>query len=144
MEVAASGIAVFQAASSVVKSINRTRELWRQVKDVPEEIAELIDELELLEPLFSTIEAQFNSSDMLPPYWDATYAMMSLDRCRRAHATLSEMILELDARLSSKKGAKRMVAAAKILPKRASIDRYKSRLSASIRLLQYAHGCLNT
>ncbi|KAF7561846.1 hypothetical protein G7046_g2294 [Stylonectria norvegica] len=137
MDVAASAIAFVQAVSGIAKCIAEAKQLWDQVKDLPRELNDMIEDLKRFEPKFRDVEAQFNAKTIAAntDFWNAASAKDSLESSKQAHEILQKMVEELNSQLSTKKGLKKKIAAVKIIIKKSHLDRYEKRMNRAIQLL---------
>ncbi|CAM1504351.1 Fc.00g019420.m01.CDS01 [Cosmosporella sp. VM-42] len=135
MEVAAGAIAFAQAAESIVKYIVKAHQFWQQLKDIPEELEFLIEDLKLFETEFRDIEAELSHHNIPSKFWDDAAAKQSLNHAERARNILASLINELSDKLGNKKGLKQKIALAKISTKKDLIERFEKRLDRAVKHL---------
>lgn len=138
MEAAASIIAFTQAAKAVTQCIIATKELWKQVKDLPEEIQSVTAELQIWAPLFADLESQLNESEIPLSFWDDKTARTGLEFAKSARLNFESFVNDLSDHLNSKKGIKRKVAATRICLRREAWERFEKKLARSLNLLQHS------
>ncbi|POR32257.1 Uncharacterized protein TPAR_07535 [Tolypocladium paradoxum] len=135
IEVAASGITLVQLAPQVAKYIFQAYKLWGEIKNVPEDIHNLVTNLKAYEPIFCEIEARF---DACAAQVNHGALKMSFDCARQAQMALEEMLRDLRTELDAKRGLKQKAAALKVIMKKAELEKLEKRLSQSLGLLQLA------
>lgn len=119
MGVVASGIALAQAAKTVGSLVLSLSCLWKEVKDVPDTIQNLLEELELSGRLVSAIEAELGSpASTAPTHVDCSptsVQYLAIQRCRQAYRNLGDLVSDLSADLASSGKRKSFVAKAKVV-----------------------------
>jgi hypothetical protein len=136
MEATAASIAFIQFAGQIVTTIVKAHKLWEEIKDLPTELTDLIDDLKAFEPLFRGIEAQVNSQNVYFTGPNGSSAMTSLECSKRAHKALDDMVKDMDKELSRKRGLKQKIAATRIIIKKDMLDKLEKRLQRALRLLE--------
>lgn len=136
MEVAASSIAFVQAATGIAKCIIKAKQFWSQVQDVPEDIQDLIIDLEVWKVTLTDVGSQLHDNVIPPSFWSNSSVKQSLSLAERAHIALDSLVRDMDKQLQSKKGMRRKMVAAKICIKKDALERFEKKLSRSLRLLQ--------
>lgn len=136
----ASVVSVTQVAGKVSVIVMKLQRLWSEVKDVPESINALMMHLELLYPMLSEMEKQYNQA---PATVQADrLAILSLDHARQAAQNLEKLVEDLHQQLESTRRVKRGVSKAKAVLRKDLICTYKERLQNALQLLslsQQAH-----
>ncbi|KAI1644455.1 uncharacterized protein F4817DRAFT_360756 [Daldinia loculata] len=122
LEVAASGIAVAQIA----------------MKDVPDGIADLMDQIDCLDPVLWEVENGFNKGELPSMLWDDLASKSTTRYCRKALENLTAMVEELNLQISSAKKGRRKITAIKVLLKKDSIKKLERRLENAVRMLTLA------
>ncbi|KAI1180972.1 hypothetical protein F4777DRAFT_181053 [Nemania sp. FL0916] len=136
--VAASGIAVFQVATQVGKSIIKLRNLWNDLQDVPSSIEDLFDQIECLDPALWEAEYTFSHAGLPPIFWDDTIASRSTAYCRKALNSLTELVDDLASQVNRPGKFKSRLAAAKVVLKKEQIRVLEHRLQNAVRMLGLA------
>jgi len=138
LSVVASGIAVTQAAQTVGQAIFSVQ-LWREVKDAPETIQNMLDDLEVTGELVAAIEAELESSALstgpdgnscLTPLQDLT-----IRRCRQIQKKLGDFVGDLAADIASSRKRKRLLAKAQVVLKKETLASYERRLEKALASL---------
>ncbi|KAF4449123.1 hypothetical protein F53441_7519 [Fusarium austroafricanum] len=135
MEAAASVIAFVQIATEIGKCVIKTKQLWDQAQDLPQEIQVLMRRLHGYKCVFEAMDQKFPNQalfDTLPTY---TLVQDNLRASMEALVMLRENADHLNSKLEARKGFKRRLAAAKIIIGKESSDGLTTRLNESIALL---------
>jgi hypothetical protein len=137
--VVASGIALGQAAKGLAKAISHMKQLWADVKDVPETIEDLLDELELTAMVLAAMEEKPTTSTC-PATSDSISSLQrqAIEWCRKIHSDMENLILDLASDIESTKMTKRAVAKARVALKKDVIKGYERRLKKAHRFLDTA------
>jgi len=134
--VVASGIAVTQAAQTVGQAVFSLIKLWREVKDAPETIQNMLDDLEVSGELVAAIEAELESSALstgpdgsscLTPLQDLT-----IRRCCQIQKKLGDFVDDLAADIASSRKRKRLLAKAQVVLKKETLASYEKRLEKAL------------
>ncbi|KAI0149031.1 hypothetical protein BJ166DRAFT_536707 [Pestalotiopsis sp. NC0098] len=140
--VVASGIAVVDAAGQIGSGIMKLKKLWSEVKDVPETINSLMQQLELLTVVIGEMETIQQSSvgDAMRPF-NSQGMQLSMMRCREAMDTLDHLVSKLAMHVDSEKRSKRARAKLKVALSKDNLAQCHERLKDTVQLLQFAQGC---
>ncbi|QYS96584.1 hypothetical protein H0G86_003823 [Trichoderma simmonsii] len=123
---------VIQTVPRVATLIYQTHQLWQEIKNVPDGIMGLVDQLKALESIFSDIEDQFNEDGASASFKNC------LELSKKAHDSLGVLVADMRTQLQSNKRMKRKYAAVKILLNKAVLDRLEQSLSRCMTFLQLA------
>ncbi|KAH6681036.1 hypothetical protein F5X68DRAFT_234155 [Plectosphaerella plurivora] len=133
LEVAAGVIAVVQVTGQAVVLTLKIKQLWAEVRNAPQEVQDLLDEIELTSLLLQDIERQTEQRGM--PVGLASASIMQ--HTQRAHQALESTADLLDAELKRSPSRVRiMMASTKVLLKKSMLDQLKEKMDRSLRLLQ--------
>ncbi|KPM40597.1 hypothetical protein AK830_g5949 [Neonectria ditissima] len=135
MDAAAASIAFIQITTDIVKCVVKARKLWQQIKDIPDEIREMLSDMDDLGIMFEGIKNQLES-DNSPLSLNDPSVIRSLDIARQACEGLAKLITDMNTKISSKKGLKKKAAVLKITMKKENLDQYQQRLYRLISRLQ--------
>ncbi|KAI4595135.1 hypothetical protein KJ359_007110 [Pestalotiopsis sp. 9143b] len=140
--VVASGIAVVDAAGLIGSGIIKLRRLWNEIKDVPETINSLMQQLELLAVVIGEMETIQHSTagDAMRPF-NSQGMKLSMMRCREALDTMDNLVSKLAMHVDSEKRSKRARARLKVALSKDNLVRCHDRLKDTVQLLQFAQGC---
>ncbi|TVY13607.1 hypothetical protein LARI1_G008209 [Lachnellula arida] len=128
--VAASAISVASIAIQVGDSIIKLKDFWNHVKEAPEEIKLLIEEIETLGSVLSGVESSKARDD--PPHLEPAFASRCLELCRKGAGILEAVVKEADEEIRKRK----RVGGVKAVLKKGTIERLKERLrSAQLMLM---------
>ncbi|KAI0843876.1 hypothetical protein F5Y00DRAFT_267139 [Daldinia vernicosa] len=136
--VAANGIAVAQIAIQVGGTAVKLKQLWDEVKDVPDDITDLMDQLDCLDPVLWEVENGFNKVELPSILWDDLASKSTSRYCRKALENLTAMVEELNLEISSAKKGWRKIKAVKVLLQKDSIKKLERRLEKAVRMLTLA------
>lgn len=138
MEAAASIIAFVQITTEIAKCVIKTKKLWDQAQELPEDIQALILRLQCHQPIFDAMQQQLQHDDSLCSVQNDSLVQTNLDCCKMSLKTLQSTSDDLISQLNAKKGLKRKLAAVKLALGKDNLDRLKNRLGESIELLKLA------
>lgn len=126
-------IAVAELAGRVASSAATLKRLWDEVKDVPEEVNALTEQLELLHPFLAEMEIELLQASDTTRNFNA--AKRALDYCRRAGSDLESLVEDMQQQIFTTRGLKKKIAKVKVALKKDQIHDYKRRLSSILHLL---------
>ncbi|CEI64675.1 hypothetical protein FVEN_g3188 [Fusarium venenatum] len=135
MEAAASIIAFLQVAQGIAKCTVKTKQLWDQAQDIPEEMQSLILRLHSYKSIFEVMHQQFPNQESFCSLPTFSLVQDNLRASMSALELLDESAEHLVAKINAKKGLKRKLAAFKIAIEKENSDRLIKRLHDSIALL---------
>lgn len=136
--VVASGIAVGQATATITTSLLKLKELWNQVRDIPDDLTHLVHEIEIA----YLVLAESKDQEQLVAYHLRSRSLeRALQLTDDAAQELIALVDDLQSRVRQSQGWKKKIAAAKAVFARDQIKRYKSRLKRCLRLLTLAQNC---
>ncbi|KAI1332428.1 hypothetical protein F5Y16DRAFT_357765 [Xylariaceae sp. FL0255] len=130
--VAASGIAVAQIATQVGASIIKLKRLWNELKDVPSSILDLLDQIDCLN---STLWEVANQPGLHPVTWDNEITNRSAEYCRKALDALTEHVDELTIHLNKPRKLQQRIAQVKVLLKKDQLLLVERRLQNAVNML---------
>ncbi len=137
--VVASGATIGTLATGVTSSIFKLKSYWDQVQGAPDDIHDLIEELEDLSYLLRDIEDDQRQNPMSSLILDSTSTSRCLQHCKQGADRLKELTDNLSTDLGASNKAKKKWASAKVVLKKNQVDRYKAKLERAIRLLSLSH-----
>lgn len=135
--VAASGIAVAQVAMVVGKSVIALRYLWNDVKDVPQNISNLMQQIEVFDSLFGTMEQNSSGLGSVLDYEGKMGPAMAFAHTARDQFT--SLVEELSCDINAIRKRKKMIARIKVVLGQSQLAKYEARLRGVIQLLGLAH-----
>ncbi|OTB17386.1 hypothetical protein K445DRAFT_276313 [Daldinia sp. EC12] len=133
--IAASGIAVAQIAIQVGGAVVKLKQLWDEVKNVPDGIADLMDQIDCLDPILWEAENGFSRGDSPSMLWDDLASKPMTVYCRKALQTLTRVVDELNHQITNAKRGRRKITAIKVLLKKDSIQKLQKRLENAVQML---------
>lgn len=138
----ASGLAVAEVGLKVGGTVWKLKRLWQEVHEVPDTIAFLMKEIEIIEPVLSEFEFNFNAQiTAFPtpsPAHNGAPAALSSAYCREALNDLRSLVEDLDGAVTSGRSRKRTIARIRVVLKKDTIKGFQGRLERATRLLQSA------
>ena len=137
--VVASGIAVGSLAAGITGSIVKLKSYWDQVQNAPEDVHDLIEELEVLSHLLADIADDQEQNSMSSLIFDSTAIPRCLQHCQKGADRLKELTDNLSTELDSLTKTRKKWASAKVVLKKGQIDRNKEKLEGAIRLLSLSY-----
>jgi hypothetical protein len=131
--VAASGIGIASLAIQVGDSILKLKSFWEAVKEAPEDIKHLIDEIEILSLVLSEIGKESDEGEE-PPIASAL-ASKCQELCRGGLGALQDVVHELGSEMKKRK----RVGSVKAVLKKETVDKLKDRLRSAQLLLMLSN-----
>ncbi|KAI0890754.1 uncharacterized protein GGS22DRAFT_151742 [Annulohypoxylon maeteangense] len=136
--VIASSIAVAQVAGKAAGTVIKLKRLWDEVQDIPENVADLMEQIDCLDPALWEAEQHFIQNQLSPCLWNDTAAIRSAKYCRKALRKLTDVADDLASQINSKRRAERGISRVKVLLKKDRLRDLERRLESAVRLLQLA------
>ena len=137
--VVASGIAIGSLAASITSSIVKLKSYWDQIQNAPEDIHDLIEELEVLSHLLADIADDQEENSMSSLIFDSTAISRCLQHCQKGADRLKELTDNLSTELDALTRTKRKWASAKVVLKNGQMDKCKKKMEGAIRLLSLSY-----
>ncbi|WYZ37626.1 hypothetical protein EsH8_II_001132 [Colletotrichum jinshuiense] len=131
--VVVSAFTVAEMAGKFGASIVKLKKLWDEVQDVPNEINQLVRQLELLRPVLSEMEAEF-VHPRHKVYHDSA-ANLSMEYCQQAVGELDALAEDLQTRITTAKRFKRNITKLKVSFKKDLIRSFQERIQFALQLL---------
>ncbi|RYP55718.1 hypothetical protein DL771_012459 [Monosporascus sp. 5C6A] len=138
LSVAASGIAIAQVASQVGVAVVKLKKFCDEVKDVPDDIADLLQQIDCLDPALWEAETSFESTGLPAMLWNDAAAKRSTTYCRNALKALTEIVDEMAVQINHPKRLNRKVASVKAVLKKDTLKKLEKRLENAVRMLALA------
>ncbi|KAI8629468.1 hypothetical protein F5Y19DRAFT_83329 [Xylariaceae sp. FL1651] len=136
--VIASGIAVAQIAGTSGLAILKLKQLWTEVKNAPDDIDDLMEQVDCLDPTLWEAERHFSDTHLPAQLWDDTAVVKSAEYCRKALRKFSEVIDELALHIRSKRRIDRGKARLRVVLKKEELKSLEQHLRRAIEMLQFA------
>jgi hypothetical protein len=163
LSLVASGVAVAQATHALGKLAVSLTHLWRDVRDVPDTIRSLVEQLEMTSEMVCLVEAELGfppSPPSSPTGADCAAPSPSLllcgpgarekeqpldrlryraiERCRHAQRCMQALVDDLAAEIASSRRRRRVLAGVKVVLKKEVLEGYERRLGAALGFLNAA------
>lgn len=138
LSVAASGLAIAQVATQVGVAVFKLKQLLDEVKDVPDNIADLMQQIDCLDPTLFEAECNFSETGLPSILWNDVAAKRSTTYCRHALKALTELVEELSHQVNSPRKFHQVIVSVKVVLKKATIKKLEKRLENAIRMLSLA------
>ncbi|KAK7949323.1 uncharacterized protein PG986_010209 [Apiospora aurea] len=119
-------------------SVLKLKKLWDEVRNVPQTIADLMMQIECLDPAIWDAETHFAENELCPLLWDPTAARKSTQCCRIALQKLSDLVGDLSMHIDSARRVKRKLSCLKVVLKKDELRTLEKRLETAVRMLQSA------
>lgn len=133
--IVAGGISIGTLATQISSNLIKLKSYWDQVQDVPEDIRDLVEKLEILSQMLVDIE-DYQRQRPTPSFLiDTNTQSRCVQHCQKAAVRLREFIISLKVDTEGKGKIKQKFASAKILLKKDTISRYRAELNSTIILL---------
>lgn len=127
--------------AQISKSIIQIKDSWSQIRDAPEELQELIAELEIYDLILRGIEQNLSSCPLANTIERSEHSFQSLEVCKKAAENLQIISKDLAKDLRPSSRFRRSYSSFKIVLQKSKVEKYKARLSNSIRLLSLSQQC---
>lgn len=141
----ASGISVAQVAGSIVTTSLKVKGLLDEIKDAPETLENMLDQIDLLTPILceATADSHEVAGTSPLPLPATSHLQQALQKTLAACQTAGEQLQLLATDLMSQinvahGGVRRMRAIVKVVLKKSTLARYEARLQKIIQLLTLA------
>lgn len=134
----ASGVAVAQVAATAGGAVLKLKRLWSEVKDVPDTIQDLMEQIDCIDPALWQAEQQMAQNELPPLLWNDDAAVRSAAYCRKALVKLTELVDDLSVQITSSRRFSGKLAAVKVVLKKDELKKLERRLEGAVRMLQAA------
>ncbi|KZL78236.1 hypothetical protein CT0861_07881, partial [Colletotrichum tofieldiae] len=131
--VVVSALTVAEMAGKFGTSLIKLKKLWNEVQDVPNEIAQLFRQLELLRPVLAEMESEF--TQQTHKVYQNSAANLSMEYCQQAVGELDALAEDLQSRINAAKRSKRNIAKFKVAFKKEQIRSYQEKIQFALQLL---------
>jgi len=133
--VVASGISVGALAGQIASTVMKLKSYSDQIRDAPEDIKIMVDEIENLHFLLSDIEDDRSRNLYSEMLVDNTSVLRCWNHCKRGVERLQCVVDEMAINFEGLKPMKRKFVSAKLVWKRDRLDKYRAELASAVRLL---------
>ncbi len=134
--VLASGVALAQLAGAVISNGMKLKQLFNEVKEVPETISYLLEQIDILDPMLWAIDDD-RARQLLPDTISTSevFVQKSVQICQKVLHQLTQLLEDLTAQIQSSRMLYRSIGKVKVLLKKEVLVRYEKRLDMALRLL---------
>lgn len=137
LDLAAGVIAIVTATGQAAKLTFKLKKLCDDIKEAPDEIRDLLDDLEATGEVLQAIEGQLQDATAPAEAWGTSRLEAVLRRSQLAVKPLEEALSLLQQELDRSQGrARRKLVSAKIVLKKPVLDRLEGKLRRALQLLQ--------
>lgn len=133
--VVAGGIAIGTLAAQITSSIVKLKSYWDEVQDAPQDIQDLLEEVDIMRYLLNVIADSQQQNPASSLILDSTSMSSCLLLCKKEVDQLQDLTDNLGIHLNAKSTFKRKWASTKVVMKKEKVERYKMKLERAIRLL---------
>ncbi len=134
LEVAAGGFAVASLAIQASDAIERIHRFWCSIRDAPQEVGQIRDDLAVLQAILSSI-ADAHQQQSGEAFVERTAAIKALEGCGRRVQSLQEIVERLQTGLAAGGRQRRWTALKSAWQKRAIVETLDLLESAKTTLL---------
>lgn len=127
MEPVSAAIGLGVVGLQVGATTYKLQKLWGEIKEVPDNIQDLLEQLE-------TVSAQLSNAELLPS--SAQAEQQCLDRCQKTHRDLTKLVSELEKRLQASGKLRQKAVALKVIMNNDILEKHKERLKAALDMLK--------
>ncbi|GKT57535.1 hypothetical protein ColTof4_09527 [Colletotrichum tofieldiae] len=131
--VVVSALTVAEMAGKFGTSLIKLKKLWNEVQDVPNEIAQLFRQLELLRPVLAEMESEF--TQQTHKVYQNSAANLSMEYCQQAVGEFDALAEDLQSRIDAAKRSKRNITKLKVTFKKDQIRSYQEKIQFALQLL---------
>ncbi len=135
--IVASGIAIAEVVGHATKTIQKLKEFRDSIKNIPQSIENLMNQLDCLAPLLREAERQASRSGHVSEPIDLE-TQRCVEEVRKAWDNLSDFVDDVSAKLKSKNWFYRKLESVLFVMKRDQLKTLEWRLESAIRVLQLA------
>lgn len=130
--IVASGIAVGQLTAEIGRSIVKLKGLWDEVKEAPDTVQCMIDELDLLQLTLEGIEKDMDdkTAAIFVPALEPV-----MKHCQAAGQSLSNIANDFKSQITASRSARRGLGKLRVALDKDVIQKHANRLQSAIRLL---------
>jgi hypothetical protein len=139
--IVASSISIGELVAQIGSGVLRLKGYWGAVKEAPERIFDLLEEIDDLNSILADVEDDQLRNPISSLLLDNTSESKCLLHCQRAADRLKELAAALGTDLNASSQLNKKWAATKVILKKDKIERYIRKLERSARLLVLAHQC---
>ncbi|CEJ89519.1 hypothetical protein VHEMI05360 [[Torrubiella] hemipterigena] len=132
--VVSSGINAAGFPGQLAKQAFELRRLWNEVQDAPEDVFDLIDQMEWLQPMVSSMGNSLSDHSVNVP----NGAEQCLVQCGKALSNLQKLAIDLSQNITSNKRLKKSIAKIRVIIKKEQLQKYHSRLENALNGLRTA------
>jgi hypothetical protein len=105
----------------------RLQKLWGEMKEVPDNIRHLLEQLKI-------VSSQLSNAELLPS--SARVEQQCLDRCQEAHKELTRVASELENQLQARGKFRQKTVALKAIMNQDILKKHERRLKAALNMLK--------
>ena len=116
--VVASGISIATLAAQIASSVIKLKGYWSELKEAPEDIRLLIEEVEDVQLVLADIEEDRRCNPISQTASGSISASRCLERCKKGADLLKNLADELGAEITSSSKRKKAWASAKVILKK--------------------------
>ncbi|GJC87660.1 hypothetical protein ColLi_10498 [Colletotrichum liriopes] len=124
--VVVSALTVAEMAGKFGTSLIKLKKLWNEVQDVPNEMAQLFRQLELLRPVLAEMESEFTQQ---------THKVYQNSAANLSGGELDALAEDLQSRINAAKRSKRNITKLKVTFKKDQIRSYQEKIQFALQLL---------
>lgn len=124
----ASGISVAALAIQIGKSLIKLKCFWNTIKEVPEDIALLIEEIEDFNQLLLEIEESYDQAKLFNIALDSISSERCLLLCRKSSLKLKTLVDTLVLDVEKQRGLQKKLKFARIALQKDKVEKYRRQL----------------
>lgn len=141
----AGGINVAQLTSDILRSAAKLKSFWAQIKDVPDDLQQLLEEIDTLGLILCQIESNHKQGGL---FFDGRVGpspnicvQRSFELCQKGVDELDKLVNVLSNTIEEKNGWRKKAGHAKVALKAKELKKLHRRMKNAIRLLNIAYQC---
>ena len=135
----AEAFGVVASSLEIIGTVLKLRRLWKEVKEAPARVFDLLEEVEFIGRLLSNAQ-DIPSLVELPASLDhVSYLSKSTAMCQMAAKSLRDVVQALDEKLNAPQSLRRKLAVVKAYLKKDDIQRLTTKLDRAVQLLVLAN-----
>jgi hypothetical protein len=137
----ASGISIVQIAGQAADCIIKLKEHWRQIREAPDDIKQLLLEIDSLNLILHQIQDDQARKAVPNLIFDNLCVRQCIELCSEGTRELHNLVNDMAEKIDGKRGWRRQMGSIKVVLKKEEVKQMKHKMKNAIRLLSLAYQC---
>ena len=134
-------VGVISSAITFGTLVVQLKDCWEQIRDAPEDLKRLIQEIETYGLVLADIEDNLAQESVASSLVNTKAAVQSFDLCKQASEELAILVRDLQRDADSSNRVQRSYAALKMTMQKNKVEKYRSRMKSVAALLMLSQSC---